>query len=78
VFGPVEVFGDANRSRSDGPPYEVSVISAGTDRDVLNHLGRPMRTDRTYREYRGPIDTLLVAGFDGVSKVRYEQRSKLA
>jgi transcriptional regulator GlxA family with amidase domain len=74
VFGPVEVFGDANRARRDGPIYEVSVISAGTDRDVLSHVGKPVRTDQTYREYRGPIDTLLVAGFDGVSKVRYEQK----
>jgi transcriptional regulator GlxA family with amidase domain len=74
VFGPVEVFGDANRSRRDGPIYEVSVISAGNDRDVLSHVGKPVRTDQTYREYRGPIDTLLVAGFDGVSKVRYEQK----
>jgi transcriptional regulator GlxA family with amidase domain len=74
VFGPVEVFGDANRLHSHGPVYEVSVVSAGTDRNVQSHLGRPLRTDRTYREYRGPIDTLLVAGFDGVSKVRYEQK----
>ncbi len=72
VFGPLEVFGDANRSRSDGPIYEISVISAGTDRDVLTHLGTPLRTDKTYREFRGPVDTLLVVGFDGVSKVRYE------
>lgn len=72
VFGPLEVFGDANRSRSDGPIYEIRVISAGTDRDVLSHLGLLVRTDQTYREYRGPIDTLLVAGYDGVSKVRYE------
>jgi transcriptional regulator GlxA family with amidase domain len=74
VFGPLEVFGDANRSRSDGPIYEVNIISAGTDRDVLTHLGATMRTDRTYLEYQGPVDTLLVAGFDGVSKVRYESK----
>jgi transcriptional regulator GlxA family with amidase domain len=73
VFGPLEVFGDANRARSDGPIYEVSVVSAGTDRDVPSHLGLPVRTDQTYGEYRGPIDTLLVAGYDGVSKVRYER-----
>jgi transcriptional regulator GlxA family with amidase domain len=74
VFGPVEVFGDANRSRSDGPIYDVSVVSAGDDRDVLSHVGKPVRTDQTYRECRGPIDTLLVAGYDGVSKVRYEPK----
>src|SRR5580692_6420169 len=74
VFGPLEVFGDANRSRSDGPTYEINVISGGADRDVLTHLGTTLRTDRTYGEYRGPVDTLLVAGFDGVSKVRYESK----
>lgn len=73
VFGPLEVFGDANRSQSDGPIYEVRVVSAEADRDVLSHLGLPVRTDQAYREYRGPIDTLLVAGYDGVSTVRYEQ-----
>lgn len=51
VFGPLEVFGDANRLRSDGPTYEISVVSAGTDRDVLSHLGFPVHTDRTYGEY---------------------------
>lgn len=74
VFGPLEVFGDANRSRSDGPTYEINIISGGTDRDVLTHLGTTLRTDKTYGEYRGPVDTLLVAGFDGVSKVRYEPK----
>jgi transcriptional regulator GlxA family with amidase domain len=73
VFGPLEVFGDANRLRSDGPTYEISVVSAGTDRDVLSHLGLPVHTDQTYGEYCGPIDTILVAGYDGVSKVRYER-----
>jgi transcriptional regulator GlxA family with amidase domain len=73
VFGPLEVFGDANRLRSDGPTYEISVVSAGNDRDVLSHLGLPIRTDQTYGEYCGPIDTILVAGYDGVSKVRYER-----
>jgi transcriptional regulator GlxA family with amidase domain len=74
VFGPLEVFGDANRSRSDGPIYNVSVISAGTSRDVLSHVGTTVRTDRTYREQRGPVDTLLVAGYDGVSQVRYDPK----
>ena len=72
VFGPVEVFGDANRLYCEGPIYEVCVISAEDDRDVPSHVGMQVRTDQTFREYSGPIDTLLVAGFDGVSKVRYE------
>src|SRR5580698_1650192 len=74
VYGPLEVFGDANRSQSDGPIYEINIISGATDRDILTHLGTTLRTERTYGEYRGPVDTLLVAGFDGVSKVRYEPK----
>jgi transcriptional regulator GlxA family with amidase domain len=74
VFGPLEVFGDANRLRAEGPIYEVTIISATADRDVLSHLGNPMHTDKTYAEYRGPLDTVLVAGFDGVSSVRYEKK----
>jgi transcriptional regulator GlxA family with amidase domain len=73
VFGPVEVFGDANRLYGGDPIYEVNLISAGSDRDVPSHLGRPMHTDLTYRDYRGPTDTLIVAGFDGVSKIRYDR-----
>lgn len=68
MFGPLEVFGDANHLRGDEPLYEVRVISAGTDRDVLSHLGLPVHTDQTYGEYCGPIDTLLVAGYDGFQK----------
>ncbi len=72
VFGPAEVFGDANRLRGGDPAYEVNIISACADRVVLNHLGTPVHTDRTYREYRGPIDTLLVAGCMGPRELRYE------
>lgn len=47
VFGPLEVFGDANRSQSGGPIYEINIISGGTDRDVLTHLGTSLRRDRS-------------------------------
>jgi len=72
VFGPAEVFGDANNLRGGDPEYEVNIISAGADRVVSSHLGTPVHTDRTYREYRGPIDTLLVAGGLGAREMRYE------
>jgi transcriptional regulator GlxA family with amidase domain len=72
VFGPAEVFGDANWLRGGDPVYKVNIISACADRVVSNHLGTPVHTDRTYREYRGPIDTLLVAGCMGPRELRYE------
>jgi transcriptional regulator GlxA family with amidase domain len=72
VFGPAEVFGDANWLRGGDPAYKVNIISACSDRVVSNHLGTPVHTDRTYREYRGPIDTLLVAGCMGPRELHYE------
>jgi transcriptional regulator GlxA family with amidase domain len=72
VFGPAEVFGDANWLRGGEPAYNVTIISACADRVVSNHLGTPVHTDRTYREYRGPIDTLLVAGCMGPRELHYE------
>jgi transcriptional regulator GlxA family with amidase domain len=72
VFGPAEVFGDANWLRGGDPAYKVNIISACADRVVSNHLGTPVHTDRTYREYGGPIDTLLVAGSMGPRELHYE------
>lgn len=72
VFGPAEVFGDANRLHGGDPAYKVSIISAGADRIVLSHIATPMHADQTYREFRGPIDTLLVAGGVGAREMRYE------
>src|SRR6516162_7838409 len=72
VFGPSEVFGDANWLLGGAPAYEVNIISACADRVASNHLGTRVHTDRTYREYRGPIDTLLVAGCMGPRELHYE------
>ena len=72
VFGPAEVFGDANWLRGGNPAYKVTIISACADRVVLNYLGTPVHTDHTYGEYQGPIDTLLVAGCMGPRELHYE------
>ena len=50
MFGPVEVFGDANRLHGGDPAYEVNIISPGPERVVLSHLGTPLNTEQTYRE----------------------------
>ncbi len=72
LFGPAEVFDDANRLHGGDPEYKVNIISAGADRVVSSLIGTPVHTDRTYREYRGPIDTLLVAGGLGAHEMQYE------
>ena len=73
LFGPVEVFGDTNRLHGRDLACEVNIISSGPERVVLSHLGTPPNTDQTYRECRGPIDTLLVVGYDSHQELRFEQ-----
>jgi len=73
VFGPLEVFGDANWLHGGDPVYEVNIISAGPKRVVLSHMSTPLNTYQTYREYRGAIDTLLVAGYDGRQQIQLER-----
>jgi transcriptional regulator GlxA family with amidase domain len=72
LFGPVEVFGDANRLHGGDLAYEVKIISSGPERIVQSHMGTLLNTDQTYREWRGRIDTLLVAGFDNCQEIRFE------
>jgi transcriptional regulator GlxA family with amidase domain len=67
------VFGDANWLYGGDLAYEVNIISSGPERVVQSHLGTPLNTDQTYRECRGPIDTLLVAGFDLRQEIRFEK-----
>jgi hypothetical protein len=62
VVGPAEVFTDANKLCGDGSAYEVEIILASEDRSVLTQIGVPILAQRTYREFRGPVDTLLVGG----------------
>jgi transcriptional regulator GlxA family with amidase domain len=70
VFGPAEVFGDANWLRGGDPAYKLAIVSACRERLVPSYIEKPLQTDQTFREFRGPIDTLLVAG--SVGRMRYE------
>jgi transcriptional regulator GlxA family with amidase domain len=62
VVGLAEVFADANKLRGGEPAYEVEIPAAAEDRTVPSQIGLPTLAHRTYRELRGPIDTLLVGG----------------
>jgi transcriptional regulator GlxA family with amidase domain len=70
VFGPAEVFGDANWLHGGAPSYEVSFVSSCRERMVPSYIEKPLHADQTFREFRGPVDTLLVAG--SVGEMRYE------
>jgi len=71
VFGPAEVFADANHLNHSGAAYNVQILSATEDRTVASYLGIPLLADRSYREMREPVDTLLVAGGEGAQEMRY-------
>jgi transcriptional regulator GlxA family with amidase domain len=70
VFGPSEVFADANRLHGGTPSYQVTVVSAVSERLVESYSATPSHTDQIFREFRGSVDTLLVAG--SVGKMRYD------
>jgi transcriptional regulator GlxA family with amidase domain len=73
LFGPLEVFSDANRLYRGDTPYKVTIISGGNSRTVLSHIATPVHTDLTFKEYHGSVDTLLVAGVDSDRQLRYER-----
>jgi transcriptional regulator GlxA family with amidase domain len=58
VTGPLEVFDTAGRFADR--PYRVEVVAA--QREVRTSSGLGLVAHRSFREVRGPIDTLLVAG----------------
>jgi transcriptional regulator GlxA family with amidase domain len=72
VYGPVEVFGDANRLHGDPPVYQINVVSAVEDCHVTSHTQLPMLANRTYTNLHGKIDTLLVAGGLGARQRQFE------
>ena len=71
VFGPAEVFADANHLNPAGRAYSVEIVSATGDRTIKSFLGVSLVADRSYREVRQPVDTLLVAGGEGSKARRY-------
>jgi transcriptional regulator GlxA family with amidase domain len=74
VFGPAEVFADANHLNPAGPAYSVEIVSATGDRTIKSFLGVSLVADRSYREVRQPVDTLLVAGGEGAQEMKFSQK----
>ena len=72
VVGPVEVFSTADRLRKGGE-YQVDVV-ASSDSAITTGSGLELVPHRELRQVRGPIDTLLVAGGEGVREAVRDER----
>jgi transcriptional regulator GlxA family with amidase domain len=73
LMGPLQVFARASdmykRANPGLPPlYSVEVVSISTSRSLVANCGVRVTADKTFREVRGKIDTLLVAGGDAIEQ----------
>jgi transcriptional regulator GlxA family with amidase domain len=73
LVGPLQVFARASdmykRANPGSPPiYSVEVVSISSSRSLIANCGVRMIADKTFREVRGKIDTLLVAGGDAIEQ----------
>jgi transcriptional regulator GlxA family with amidase domain len=73
LVGPLQVFVRASemhsRANSGSPPiYSVEVVTISLHRSLIANCGLRITADKTFREVRGKIDTLLVAGGEVIEK----------
>lgn len=66
IVGPLEVFSIANRVSGLAPsPYRIELVSAGRATAIAGTSGLSLKVAGSYRQVRGKIDTLLIAGGEG-------------
>jgi hypothetical protein len=53
------------------PIYTVEVVATTSRTAIMTNCGLRITTHKTFREVRGEIDTLLVAGGAAIEKMRY-------
>jgi transcriptional regulator GlxA family with amidase domain len=73
LVGPLQVFARATdmfrRANPGLPPiYSVEVVTISKQRSLLANCGLRLTAHKTFRETRGEIDTLLVAGGDAIEQ----------
>jgi transcriptional regulator GlxA family with amidase domain len=73
LVGPLQVFARASemhaRTNPDSSPiYSVEVVSISSSRSVIANCGLRITAHGTFREVRGKIDTLLVAGGNAIEQ----------
>lgn len=73
LVGPLQVFARASemhsRANPGSPPiYSVEVVTISSGRSLIANCGLRLTAHRTFREVRGKIDTLLVAGGSAIEQ----------
>ena len=73
LVGPLQVFARASemhsRENSGSPPiYSVEVATISSRRSLMANCGLRITAHKTFREVRGRIDTLLVAGGNAIEQ----------
>ena len=72
LAGPLQVFARASdiyrRNNSGAPIYSIEVVSISPVRSLTANCGLRFHADKTFRQLRGKIDTLLVAGGDAIEQ----------
>jgi len=72
LAGPLQVFARASdiyrQNNSGAPIYSIEVVSVSPGRSLTANCGLRFHADKTFRQLRGKIDTLLVAGGDAIEQ----------
>jgi len=73
LVGPLQVFARASdmycrENPGARPIYSIEVVSISSQRSLMANCGLRFAAHKTFREVRGKIDTLLVAGGDAIEQ----------
>src|SRR5262252_9097626 len=73
LVGPLQVFARASdmycrQNPGERPVYSIEVVSTSPHRSLKANCGLRFAADKTFRQVRGKIDTLLVAGGDAIEE----------
>src|SRR5437899_13046966 len=73
LVGPLQVFARAaemfsKRNPGSAPIYSVEVVTTSPRRSFVTNCGLRITAHKTFREVRGKIDTLLIAGGTAIEK----------
>src|SRR5437660_9254784 len=73
LVGPLQVFARAaemfaRRNPGHPPIYSVEVVTTSPRRSFVTNCGLRIIAHKTFREVRGKIDTLLIAGGTAIEK----------